>query len=382
MGPGWCPYNFFRTSGDTVNLWDRVMSNLLSVTPWLEARATGGTPFSRPSCWAYPDMLEVGRMPEHGAAESRSHFAAWAIISAPLVLGFDLTNEERLRAAWPIISNAEVIKISQTWVADAPWPSGRLLKRWHATNVPTYELRGACAPDSCTDDEPKCKEWAGEGQCELNPSYMKKRCRKSCDTCAHGKFTGFSFDNHTLRQDGLCLDTDGQLPAGHDGSNVLHALPCVEGKLSQQWSFNGTDGVIRSLSGGACLRVLSHWLWDHPIIDAVASCDPDAPAANQVWSLHANGTLANARYGCIEVSHDSGPPSTIWAKPLAEGKVALLAINGADMPQEIVLDFMQLLARTMWKVRDVWARDDLGSRTQLARKLPAHDCILLVLSPA
>ena len=32
MGPGWCPYNWFRTSGDVVNLWDRVISNLMTVT--------------------------------------------------------------------------------------------------------------------------------------------------------------------------------------------------------------------------------------------------------------------------------------------------------------------------------------------------------------
>lgn len=27
MGKGWCPYNLFRTSGDIVNLWDRVVSS-------------------------------------------------------------------------------------------------------------------------------------------------------------------------------------------------------------------------------------------------------------------------------------------------------------------------------------------------------------------
>jgi hypothetical protein len=30
---------------------------------------------SRPGGWAYPDMLEVGRL--HNFSESRSHFAAW-----------------------------------------------------------------------------------------------------------------------------------------------------------------------------------------------------------------------------------------------------------------------------------------------------------------
>ena len=35
MGVGWCPYNTFRTSGDIVNEWDRVMSNLMTVVPFL-----------------------------------------------------------------------------------------------------------------------------------------------------------------------------------------------------------------------------------------------------------------------------------------------------------------------------------------------------------
>ena len=58
---------------------------------------------------AYPDMLEVGRMEGSGEssaaesdAESASHFAAWAIVSAPLVLGFDLTNNTQLDKTWPV----------------------------------------------------------------------------------------------------------------------------------------------------------------------------------------------------------------------------------------------------------------------------------------
>ena len=63
MGPGWCPYNFFRTSGDIVNLWDRVMSNLFSVVPFLgpPKGLPPWNPISRPGCWAYPDMLWVPR---------------------------------------------------------------------------------------------------------------------------------------------------------------------------------------------------------------------------------------------------------------------------------------------------------------------------------
>jgi hypothetical protein len=45
-----------------------------------------------------------------------------------------------------------------------------------------------------------------------------------------------------------------------------------------------------------------------------------------------NGSLTNAEYGCVGVSYDSGPPSTIWAKPLEGGRTALLVINGRGRP--------------------------------------------------
>ena len=52
-------------------------------------------------------------MPEHNDVESRAHFSAWAVVSAPLVLGFDLDDEAKVAAAWPVISNREAIAISQ-----------------------------------------------------------------------------------------------------------------------------------------------------------------------------------------------------------------------------------------------------------------------------
>ena len=93
MGPGWCPYNLFRTSGDIINVWDRVVENLLSVQQFLTRTSGAGaspvsrpmeppiyfppappkpwnktSPVSRPGCWAYPDMLEVGQMEGSGQA--------------------------------------------------------------------------------------------------------------------------------------------------------------------------------------------------------------------------------------------------------------------------------------------------------------------------
>lgn len=413
MGPGWCPYTSFRTSGDIVNLWDRVMSNLMTTAKFLEpdATATGSAsptdPVSRPGCWAYPDMLEVGRMPEHNAAESRSHFSAWAMVSAPLILGFDLSNETKLAAAWPVISNKEVLEISQSWVVGAKYPSGRLVKSWQAPNVPTLTVRGSCAKDDCADDEPRCAEWATEAQCALNPTYMLRHCKRSCGACDDGNFSSWAFRDGRLSAAGVCVDLDGQLPEGHSGSNVMHALPCDHGKASQKWQFNGTGGAIQATVGGAggdaCLRAFDIWLWSYPIVDS-APCDAAAPPVEQQWTLHPNGTLSNAKHGCIAVSRGAGPPSTIWVKPLA-GKVpggppryAVLAINGADMAQPFKLNFAEILHDNLpaleaaaavdeaadprkWSVRDLWSRADLGQMSELSRLVPPHDCILLVLSP-
>lgn len=92
--------------------------NLQSVIPL----ANEGLSF--PGCWAYPDMLEVGVTPgvhagEAGLSfiESRSHFAAWTIVSSPLIIGMDVRNTERVLDVWEILSNQEMIDINQAWAS-------------------------------------------------------------------------------------------------------------------------------------------------------------------------------------------------------------------------------------------------------------------------
>merc|ERR1711865_7505 len=54
----WCPFNWYRTSGDSDNglgTWYGNMQTTIRFQSW-EA------PVSQPGCWAYPDMLQVGRL--------------------------------------------------------------------------------------------------------------------------------------------------------------------------------------------------------------------------------------------------------------------------------------------------------------------------------
>ena len=115
-----CPMNLFRTSGDIRPQWGSVLSNLMTTSAFNEGLAG-------PGCWGYPDMLEVGVsvMPTRGGlnfltlVEARTHFAAWCIVSSPLILSHDLTNHSTMDAVWPIITNREALAVNDAWAADA-----------------------------------------------------------------------------------------------------------------------------------------------------------------------------------------------------------------------------------------------------------------------
>ena len=40
--------------------------------------------------------------------ESRTHWGAWIIVSAPLILGMSVSDTAKLDAMWPLLSNTEV----------------------------------------------------------------------------------------------------------------------------------------------------------------------------------------------------------------------------------------------------------------------------------
>lgn len=138
----YCPMHLFRTSADIRPTYGAVISNLITVDQYNSVNLTG------PGCWAYPDMLEVGvtapqppgakhhcETPndpcQMDAVEWQTHFSSWAINSAPLVLGMDLTDSNMLDRVWPIIANKEVIAINQQWFGD----SGRLISNDTQTAV-------------------------------------------------------------------------------------------------------------------------------------------------------------------------------------------------------------------------------------------------------
>lgn len=53
----------------------------------------------------------------------RGGVALAAVVSSPLVLGMDMTNETTMAEVWPYISNKEAIAVNQAWAGDP----GRLI---------------------------------------------------------------------------------------------------------------------------------------------------------------------------------------------------------------------------------------------------------------
>lgn len=73
--------NSWRTTGDIGNYWDSVVENFWRNQEHPESAGPGG--------WNDPDMLEVGNdgMTE---TEEQAHFALWAFVRSPLLIGCDL----------------------------------------------------------------------------------------------------------------------------------------------------------------------------------------------------------------------------------------------------------------------------------------------------
>ncbi|WP_370179332.1 glycoside hydrolase family 27 protein [Alteriqipengyuania sp.] len=122
--------HLWRTTGDIINCWDCTVGHgswsSSGILPILDQqdklRSFGG-----PDKWNDPDMMEVGNLPT--LAENRSHFAMWAMLAAPLIIGSDVPGMTPEITA--ILANKRLIAINQD-------PLGRGAMKWIAT--PDWEI--------------------------------------------------------------------------------------------------------------------------------------------------------------------------------------------------------------------------------------------------
>ena len=133
--------NMSRTGGDIGASFGAIVGELYSLVQYGDAPR----PYSRPGCWAvrhtaglfrqhlalfflessasmaltrvfllqlrgwpqYPDMNEVGNFEgdePRRSDEEQSHWGLWSVVSAPLVLGFDMNQSVVCREAWTCVT--------------------------------------------------------------------------------------------------------------------------------------------------------------------------------------------------------------------------------------------------------------------------------------
>ena len=248
-------------------------------------------------------------------------------------------------------------------MANASQPSGRLIKQWQAANAPTIVAPSCkckpgqtnrnhecverdcsvCSPGNLSDDGIRGANQSWPGMANLR-GWRYEATAQTLSIQAQPQAAGAP---DGARAERLCLDLRGQLPGG---LNMQHLLPC-DGSGAQRWVLNSSSGQLRSANDTTqCLQGAEWWTWlGRPLI-ITGGCQLNTTTwqapTTQRWELSPqHGALTNAAFGCVGVSYDSGPPSTIWAKPLEGGRTALLVVNGADLEQRVDLIWPTFSAR-------------------------------------
>lgn len=342
-----CPYNFFRTSGDIRNNWKSMFSNLQT-----SIKFQGNPPLSRPGTWAYPDMMEVGRMASY--EEDRTHFGAWVITSSPLILGYDLNDDTVTDKVWPIISNTEAIAINQQWAGHP----GRLVKSFHPGPTPPsvhYVEAHACGKPNQTTWSYDAQSSRVKGPGGLCLDYTDSS-QLELKTCGSTTMQAFTYgDDHTLK-------------------TVAAAYPDVLQEAIQRHP---------EKAGVMCLDVYD---FTGPVVE-LYNCNG---GPNQQFDFQSDGTLTDRDDPKLCLTSTESPGNggfQMWAKKQAKGAEAVLVFNGeadTSFTSAVNVSFADLSLSGPVHVRDVWAQHDLGTFTGMfpTEAIKSHDSVLLLLTPA
>ena len=342
--------NWFRTSGDINNSPMSWLGNLQTTIAYQDPE----TPLSRPGCWAYPDMLEVGRIKVDGQmhhAWNRAHFGAWCVVSAPLILGMDVSQRAIVEPVIDIITNKEAISVNQAWAG-----------------------------------HPGALVWSGQGGTLGYPAARK--CNPSNTALKQKGWALAPLDGGAVAlkaPGGGCLKQQGNGYAGGAGGLVISA--CNATDPAQIFNYSKTTFQLQQVSSHHCVDVHS----GGPIV-WMYGCSSSSQNDQLKFDTGA-GTLTAAGL-CIGVEADDPAGATFqsslqaWAKPLNASASALLLINPDTQPHDFEVPLANvsaaLAAAGKATVRDIWARADLpplaSGAASVKATVPAMDSAFMALA--
>ncbi|POX50662.1 RICIN domain-containing protein [Streptomyces sp. Ru72] len=313
--------DLWRTTEDLLDIWQNGntnsypmgVGNVLDIDAPLAAQ-------SGPGHWNDPDMLVVGR-PGLSLTESRSHFALWALLSAPLIAGNDIRTMSADVSA--ILRNPRLLAVNQdklgaggrrvrddgdTEVYAKPLSDGSVAVGLFNRGSGTATISATAAQVGLTGGPFTLTDlWTG--------GTSTTSGQISASVPAHGvavfKVTGGSpLASTTARLrgtgSGRCLDVDGASTAA--GAKTL--IWDCHSAANQLWT-TWAGGEIR-VYGDKCLDASNQGTTNGtPVI--IWPCNGQD---NQKWTTQADGSIRNVRAGlCLDVNGAgtaNGTPVILW----------------------------------------------------------------------
>jgi len=356
----WCPWNFYRSSGDVRAKFSSIMGNLNTVTKFSSRN------LSYPGCWAYPDMLEVGC--QHGPggagdpgltmAETRTHFGAWVIVSSPLTLSHDVNNDTVMDEVWPVISNKEAIAISQTY---AGFSGGPFMNAEAA--VVLDETNPARMSRSMSDEE--------RGATGYTVASSYQYFYKPLDYASTSAAVLLINSDTSTQQLGLNFSDVPGLKGPCDLRDVWGQKDLAQKAESYEFTVDSHDSAFIKLTGctpapkppstamplvnpasGKCLDIYGGGRDpSYPADESQAQLFPCHGGDNQQWMLQGKSVVNAASGKCLDIyNHDGKQPGQLSD----ETKVELYECNG-NWNQQWELREGMLVNTPSGKCLDVWA---------------------------
>lgn len=331
-----------RTTYDIQNLWECVVAHVDWGNTWAD--------FAHPYFFNDLDILEAwnGVLTQ---TESVSHLTLWAAMKSPLLIGCDL-RQPGCQEGVPYFTNPEMLAISQ----DALGLQARRVAASGGDKGTPHGKSGVC------------------GQEELPQNVIISECNPADPLQVWQQQANGSF---YLPHTGECLQLDsGQ--SNHCSQewsvwyNNAAASLCNDpastcGGKQELWQYNASARQITNVASMQCLTVHASSLRNVGLLPCQG-----AMSALQTWTVDSASSRiysstappgATTRYCLARTPDVLGGALEVFAGPLEGGDIVVVLFN-RNAPEAVNMTAswtdLGLNPSAQIKVRDIWARADLG----------------------
>ena len=358
-------------------------------------------------------MLEVGRVtaPAPGTFLSwnRAHFGAWCIVSAPLILGLDVTDTAKLEPILDVIGNQAAIKVNQDWAGHP----GMLVENIVPPPQP-FKPGGIVVPSSSAGDfNTAGGAGAATGPADKDTSGANLRTGSPGGIGTIRIGSGIIGKGHSITEISMSFRyIAGYTPAaGHAKKASVVKLLVLDLASSQvlatPWTseplgnysydhFTGYSPPVKVHATGLSVSTNSAVILALEVENNERNLQIPIDDKAMGFNIHVNwdqmavnesAGYTDSRGAFLRVAMTPSAPfgsGQLWAKPQPQGAMAVLLINHSPTTisnYSIALSKLNL-TEASYSVRDIWTSKSLGTIDDVLKIVaPAYDSAFMMLSP-